>query len=101
MSPGECYAVSIESAGSSATTGNIHFNVLKNGAGTTGWTVYLISPTGVALSHFAAGASAWSTTESFNSTESLIVNAGASMSGDSLQAIGVGALSGTESYALP
>ena len=100
-SPGDCYSLSNQSAGSSATTGNIHFSVLLSGTGQTGWTVNLVSDTGTVLTHFAAGGTSWSATYSFNSTQTIFVDSASSMSGMSLQAIGVGALSGTESYALP
>ena len=106
---GSCYTVTIESAGSSATTSNIHFSVLKSGAATAFGKVVVI---GNGASFSAPSATytyttgAWTGSSlpwSFNSTQTLVVfwDGTLSLSGNSLQAIGVGALSGTENYALP
>ena len=103
---GSCYTVGIQSAGSSATTGNIHFAVLASGTGTTFTSVKVLSISGGVLAIWTASSASWGSfasgsTLAFNSTQTLLVSYTASISGDSLEAIGVGALSGTTSVVLP
>jgi hypothetical protein len=105
--PGDCYSIGIQSAGSSATTGNIHFAVLSGGVGQSFLTVAVYGPGGgTALSTYTynSGGSTWNNVLSFSSTDTLVLTAaahGTSMSGWTFEAIGVGSLSGTTSVVLP
>ena len=100
---GSCYAVGIQSAGSSAKTGNIHFAVLSGGTGTAFSSVQVLSLSGAVLATWDG--TAWSFTSgnslTFDSTQTLLVSYTGAINGDSLEAIGVGALSGTTSIVLP
>ena len=104
--PGDCYAVGIQSAGSTATTGNIHFAVLKAGTGQSFGTVKVVGAGGTTYATFTYSSSGgtWDHSVGLNSTDTLVLSAAAvttSMSGWSFEAIGVGALAGTTSVALP
>ena len=100
---GECYTISIQTAGSSATTGNIHFPVQRGGAPITKQpTLYLVEPVGTTVATWSAGA--WSASAPFSTSagpDSLVVSAASSVAGDSLVSIGVGGLSGSFPTALP
>jgi flagellin-like protein len=105
---GTCYAVSVQSAGSSATTANIHFGALKSGTGQTFVTVSIFLPgatTAAATYTYSTGA--WTGNNlplSLSSVDTIIVYGGATSwagMGYSLEAIGVGSLSGTVTTALP
>ena len=104
---GSCYAIGIQSAGSSATTSNIHFAVLKSGAGQTFVKVVVIDTSSVVVATYttswAAGASPYTTLpQSFASTQTIILDFGTgTASGMTFEAIGVGSLSGTTTIALP
>jgi archaeal type IV pilus assembly protein PilA len=105
---GSCYAVGIQSAGSSATTGNIHFGLTSGGVGTTYSTVKVLSVSGTVLAIYTYSSSGGSwgsfasgTSLSFSSTQTLLVSYSASIEGSSLEAIGVGSVSGTTSVVLP
>ena len=102
ITAGTCYTIAIGTAGGSATTGNIHFNVLKNGAGTSFTGVNVLSETGALLGTYKTG-TGWTVVGSWNgalnSTQSLVIGNTASLSGSQLVAIGVGAVSGTSTPA--
>ena len=109
---GSCYAIGIQSAGSSATTGNIHFTVQSSGTAIgTAWTVYLVNSVGTTVAYYASTGTSWTAAgsftlpQTFSSTETLVLysggTSGISISGDSLVAVGVGGLSGTVPVALP
>ena len=96
-----CYAIGIQSAGSSATTSNVHFSVQKSGSPiTTQPKVYLTDASGGVLATWSG--SAWDNSAvAFASTDTLILTGTTSTPGDSLVAQGVGALSGTTGVVLP
>ena len=100
---GYCYSVGVQSAGTSATTGNIHFAVLKSGTGVAFTSVQVLDITGAVIATW--NGATWSGSAvplAFNSTLTLLVSyASGSITGDSLEAIGVGALQGTTSVVLP
>ena len=101
---GMCYTIGIQSAGSSATTSNINFAVQASGSATKFTSVNLISNTGSLLATFtyATSGSSWNNPGiHFASTDTLVLGYTATLSGDSLVAQGVGALSGTTPVALP
>jgi archaeal type IV pilus assembly protein PilA len=102
---GSCYSVGIQSAGSAATTGNIHFGLLKGGSGAAFTSVLVLSVSGSTLATFTASTNAWTfasgTSLALNSTQTLLVSYSASIEGSSLEAIGVGSISGTTSIVLP
>lgn len=104
-SPGTCYSVGIQSAGSSATTSNIHFAVQSAGSPVTvTGTVALVDNTGAPVATYTFG-SGWDNTGiAFQSTETLVFTITApalGVAGDSLVAQGVGSLQGTTAIALP
>jgi archaeal type IV pilus assembly protein PilA len=115
IAAGSCYAVGIQSAGSSATTANIHFGVLKSGTGVAFGTVQLLSASGTVLATYTGGTTnSWAAASgstlpiSFSSTQTLLVtstvtsgSSATSIEGDSLEAIGVGSISGSVSVVLP
>jgi archaeal type IV pilus assembly protein PilA len=107
---GTCYAIGIQSAGSSATTANINFAVELAGTGKSFGTVSIVSTSGSILATYSSTGwvkvNAASLPVSFSSTETLILYSGSTTTsysglGYSLVAIGVGSLSGTTSVALP
>jgi archaeal type IV pilus assembly protein PilA len=104
---GMCYAIAISSTGASATSANVHFGVLAAGAGVSFTRVLLLDISGNILATFTGSTAAWTAGTSnlpvsLSSTQTLVLDFGAtSASGDSLEAIGVGALQGTTSVALP
>lgn len=105
-SPGYCYAVPIASASSAVTTANVTFAVHSGGGqnvALTG-TVVLVSIGGASLATFSFVSNSWGSgvIATFSSTDSLVLNtASASVSGDSLVAVGTGSLQGTTYVALP
>jgi flagellin-like protein len=105
ITAGLCYNVGIQSAGSSATTANINFGVLKAGSGTAYLAVDLVSVSGTVLATYtSAGWVACTGTTlpvSLSSTMTLQVGNSATIEGYSLEAIGVGSISGTTSVVLP
>jgi len=108
---GSCYAVGVQSAGSSATTSNINFAVQSSGTGVGFGTVQVLSITGAVLATYTSSTGKWAPATgqtlplSFSSTQTLLVTSSAvatvSIQGDSLVAIGVGSVSGTTSVVLP
>jgi archaeal type IV pilus assembly protein PilA len=107
-SPGSCYTVAIGSTGSAATTTNVHFGVLKAGAGIPFVRAGIVSISGSLLATYTTGGG-WVVSGtnatlpvSFSGTQTLVLDFGASSaSGDSFEAIGVGALQGVASVPLP
>jgi flagellin-like protein len=102
---GTCYSVGIQSAGSAATTGNINFGLLTSGSGASYTAVSLVNTAGTIVAQYTA-AHGWSAASgtlpvSFSSTYTLLVGYGTTIEGSSLEAIGVGSLSGTTSVVLP
>jgi archaeal type IV pilus assembly protein PilA len=111
---GSCYSVGVQSAGTSATTANIHFGLLKSGSGVAFNTVQVLGLGGAVQATFTYSATggSWSAGAatlpmSFSSTQTLLVNGvlasgtPAVIEGDSLEAIGVGSISGSISVVLP
>ena len=103
---GSCYVVGIQSAGSSATTSNIMFAVLSSGTGQTFSKVVIVDTSNTPLATYTQSTGKWTSTGTLPitlaSTDSLVLDFGTgSASGFSLEAIGVGALSGTTSVPLP
>jgi archaeal type IV pilus assembly protein PilA len=105
---GSCYSVGIQSAGSSATTGNIHFGLLKSGTGASFGAVEVLSVSGAVMATYTSSGWAAGTSTlplAFSSTQTLLVTSTAvttaSIEGYSLEAIGVGSISGTVSVVLP
>jgi archaeal type IV pilus assembly protein PilA len=107
---GSCYAVGVQSAGSSATTSNINFAVQSSGTGIGFGSVQVLSITGLVLATYSSTSGKWAAGTaalplSFSSTQTLLVTSSAvatvSIQGDSLVAIGVGSVSGTTSVVLP
>ena len=104
---GECYSIGIQSAGSSATTSNIHFGVLKSGSGTTFTAVDVVSSAGSVIASYTQSTGKWTSTITngvpltLDSTMTLMVGYTATIEGASLEAIGVGSLSGSTTVALP
>ena len=97
---GACYSLTIEAAGTSASTGNVHFSVRSGGSPIGSQpTITLVSLNGTSVSVW--NGVSWTSSVAFNSTETLILSAGSSVAGDQLVAIGVGALQGTTAYNLP
>jgi archaeal type IV pilus assembly protein PilA len=113
---GSCYNIGIQSAGSSATTANIHFGLLTSGSGASFAAVDVISTTGFVLASYTAangwvantGTGAITLPLAFASTMTLQVGyyttaapTGVTIEGSSIEAIGVGSISGTVSIVLP
>jgi archaeal type IV pilus assembly protein PilA len=114
---GYCYSVGVQSAGSSATTGNIHFGLLKSGTGSPFTSVQVLSVSGSLLATYTAtngwqvgagtgcptaGCGSGTLPMAFASTQTLLVSyATTSIEGQSLEAIGVGSISGSVSVVLP
>ena len=103
--PGSCYTIAVSSTGSSATTANIHWGVLAAGAGVAFTKVFLVDVSGNVLATYAGTTWTAGTATlpvSLSSTQTLVLDFGAtSASGDSFEAIGVGALQGATTVALP
>ena len=104
---GHCYSVGIASASSSVTTANVKFTVQSGGSPVSmpgGATVTIVSLTGATLAAFNFTLGTWSGSSlpvTFASTDTLILYASISVSGDDLIAAGTGALQGTTSVSLP
>ena len=104
--PEYCYSIGISSAGSSATTANVHFGVLSSGNGVTFTKVSLVDISGNVLATYTTSGGWVAGTStlpvSMSGTMTIVLDFGtSSASGDSFQAVGVGALQGQTSIALP
>lgn len=105
--PGTCYAIGIEAAGSSATTANVDFGVLKSGSATTFTSVSVVNISGTVVATFTYATGSWTVSAggtlplALSSVDTLILGSTTSLAGDELEAIGVGSLSGSTTVALP